>query len=74
MWGERRKTRSQERWPISMVNLVGCQGVIQQGGPGPWYNQGGPAKVVAHKSFLFTESFLVVKIIVGNKIHELLKI
>ena len=36
--------------------------VVQLGGPGPWYNWGGPAKVGACKSFLFTESSLVVKI------------
>ena len=30
-------------------------------GPDPWYNWGGPAKVGARKSFLFTESSLVAK-------------
>ena len=42
--------------------IVGCQSVVQLGGPGPWYNWGGPAKVGACKSFLFTESSLVAKI------------
>ena len=42
--------------------IVGCRSVVQLGGPDPWYNQGGPAKVGARKSFLSTESFLVVKI------------
>ena len=31
-------------------------------GPDPWYNQAGTTKVGACKSFLFTESSLVVKI------------
>ena len=39
----------------------GCLVVIQQGGPDTWYNWGGPAKVGARKSFLFTESSVVVK-------------
>ena len=39
---------------------MGCQGVVQLGGPDPWYNQGGPAKVKARKFFLFTEGFLVI--------------
>ena len=39
----------------------GCLAVIQQGGPDTWYNWGGPAKVGARKSFLFTESSVVVK-------------
>ena len=32
------------------------------GGPDPWHNWGGPAKVGALKSVLCTESSLVVKI------------
>ena len=39
----------------------GCLVVIQQGGPDTWYNWGGPAKVGPRKSFLFTESSVVVK-------------
>ena len=27
---------------------VGCWGVVQLGGPGPWHNCDGPAKVGAH--------------------------
>ena len=42
--------------------IVGCQGVVQLGGPYPWYNLGGSAKVGPHKLFLFTEISLVVKI------------
>ena len=42
--------------------IVGCRGVVQLGGPDPWVNRGGPTKVGAHKSFLFTESSLVVEI------------
>ena len=42
--------------------IVCCCGVVQIGGPDPWYNQGSPAKVVACESFLFPESFQVVKI------------
>ena len=42
--------------------IVGCQGVVKLGVPDPWYNLGGPAKVGARKSFLLTESSLVVKI------------
>ena len=45
-----------------ILNIVGCQGVLQLGGPDLWYNQGDPAKVGACKSFLFTASSLVVKI------------
>ena len=40
---------------ISHIYMVGCQGVVQLGGPGPRYNHGGPAKVVARKSLLFTD-------------------
>ena len=42
--------------------MVGCQGVVQLGGPDPWFNRGGPAKVGQLKSFLFTGSSLEVKI------------
>ena len=45
-----------------ILNIVGCRGVLQLGGPDLWYNQGDPAKVGACKSFLFTASSLVVKI------------
>ena len=34
--------------------IVGCRGVTQLGGPDQCQNQGGPAKVEARKSFLFT--------------------
>ena len=46
-----------------LTYIVGCQGVVQLGGSDPWYNWAGPAEVVARKSFQFTESSLVVKII-----------
>ena len=36
--------------------------VVQLGDPYPWYIQGGPAKVGASMSFLFTKGSLVVKI------------
>ena len=42
--------------------IFGCQSVVQIGGSDPRYNRGGPAKVGAHKSCLFTESILVVKV------------
>ena len=45
---------------ILLAFVVGCRGVLQLGGPVPCYNWGGPAKMGARKSFLFTESFLVV--------------
>ena len=44
------------------TSIVCFQGVVQLGGPDPWYNLGSPAKVGAHKSFLCTEISLVVKI------------
>ena len=47
---------------LSKICLVGCRGVVQLGGPDPWYTWIGPAQVGAHKLFLFTESSLVVKI------------
>ena len=40
--------------------VVSCRGVVQLGGPVPCYNRGGPAKMGARKSFLFTGNFLVV--------------
>ena len=43
------------------IYLVGCRGVVQLGGPDPWYNWGGPTKVGVLKSFLFSEYSLVVK-------------
>ena len=39
-----------------------CRGVVRLGVPDPWNNWGGPAKVGACKSLLFTESSLVVKL------------
>ena len=42
--------------------MVGSRGVVQLGGPDPQYNWAGPAKLGAHKSFLFTESSCVAKI------------
>ena len=26
-------------------NIVGCRGLVQLGGPDPWFTQGSPAKV-----------------------------
>ena len=46
----------------TFIKVVGCRGVVQLGGPDHWYNQVGPVKVGARKSFLFTESSGVVKI------------
>ena len=46
----------------SCFYIVSCQGVVQLGGPDSWFIQGRPTKVEAGKSFLFTESFLLVKI------------
>ena len=43
---------------LNKTSIVGCQGEVQPGNPDPWYNQGGCTK--ASKSFLFTESYLVV--------------
>ena len=31
--------------PQIFLNIVSCRGVVQLGGPDPWYNQGGTAKV-----------------------------
>ena len=45
------------RGDVIYSRLLWCRG-----GPDPWYNMGGPAKRVACKSSLFTESSLVVKI------------
>ena len=42
--------------------IVDCRGEVQLGGPDPWYNRGGPAKVGARDSFVFTESSLEVTI------------
>ena len=44
------------------IFIVSCRGVVQLGGPDPWDNQVGPAKVGAGKSFLFTKGSCVVKI------------
>ena len=38
-----------------LLYIISCQGKVQLGGPDPWYRQVGPAKVEAHKYFLFTE-------------------
>ena len=45
-----------------MTYIISSQGVVQLGRPDLWYNGGGSVKVGAHKLFLFTESFLEVKI------------
>ena len=45
-----------------LLFIVGCRGEVQLGGPEPWYNQGGPAKVGACKYFVFTKGSLIVKI------------
>ena len=37
-------------YDMSAKYKVGCLGVAQLGGPDPWYNWGGPAKVEAQKS------------------------
>ena len=37
------------------LGAVHKQWVEQLGGPDPWYDRGGPTKVRARKSFLFTE-------------------
>ena len=45
---------------VILTYIVDCPVVVQLGSPDPWYDLGGPAKVGAHKYFLFTESSLVV--------------
>ena len=42
---------------------VGCQGEIQLGGPDPWSARGGPGKVEAGKSILFTDSSHVEQLV-----------
>ena len=42
--------------------IVNCQGEVQLGGSAPGFAQGGPAKVGACKSILFTDSSRVVEI------------
>ena len=42
--------------------IVGCQGVVQIGGPDPGFAKRGPTKVGACESILFTESSCVVEI------------
>ena len=48
--------------------IVSCRGVLKLEGPDPWYDRGGPAKVEAGKSFLFTESYVLV----NNYQHRML--
>ena len=50
------------RFWFNVAYVVSCQGVVQLGGPDPWYNQGGLAKVGSRKSFLFSENSLVYEI------------
>ena len=45
----------------TFINVVGCRGAVQLGGPDHWCNRFGPAKEGARKSFAFTESSSVVK-------------
>ena len=47
---------------VAFVYVISCQGVVQLGGPAPRFVRGGPAKVGACKSILFTDSSCVVKI------------
>ena len=42
--------------------MAGCQGVVQLGGSISGLSIEGPTKVKAHKSFLFTEVHLKLKI------------
>ena len=49
-----------------MTCIVSCQGVVQLGGPDPWFNWGGPANVGAHKSHALSPSF--AKIVSDNQI------
>ena len=44
--------QAQPTWPPQpklkkLKYIVGCRGVVQLGGPNPWYNLGGPAKVLS---------------------------
>ena len=50
--------RDARTWPY----LVSCQGVARLGVLGPGFARGGPTKVGACKSILFTESYSVVEI------------
>ena len=43
-------------WSDNNIYIVSCRGVVKPGGADPWYNQGGPIKVGACKSFLFALS------------------
>ena len=47
---------------IYITCIVSCQGVVQLGVPTSRFVRGGPIKVGAPKSILFTESSCVVKI------------
>ena len=38
---------------------VGCRVIVQPGGPDPWFNRGGSAKVGACKSFVMDSSNLI---------------
>ena len=51
---ERKKRKKEKKY------IVGSQGIVQLGGSGPWYNQGGSAKVGACEYFLLTERSLVI--------------
>ena len=52
-------TYDEEKKEKCMKKIVGCRRAVQLGGPDHWHNWGGPAKVGARKSVLFTESSLV---------------
>ena len=52
-------------WKVNKLYIVGCWGVVQLGGFVLGFSLVGFARVKAHKSVLFTESFLVV----WNKKH-----
>ena len=41
-------------WSDNNIYIVSCRGVVKPGGADPWYNQGGPIKVGACKSFLYS--------------------
>ena len=41
--------------------IVDCRGATQLRGPDPWYDRVDPSKLGAGKSFLLTESSLVIK-------------
>ena len=47
---------------IKQSYIVSYCGEVQLGGPNPWYDQGGSTEVGDRKSYLFTESSIVVEI------------